>query len=348
MFFVILYMKFMNRLLHNKTLRILVLMLIVALVSGTIEHYRIIRRVENELSEIRLIRAYNPKYPLINPILSYDLPEFQETRDYIKLKDELNEYIAAQIDHSKAESISVYFRDLNTIKAIDVHPEKQYTPASLFKLPLLMTYLRAAETDPTLLSQKVIKTKTTDENSGQAIKSAEFAKANQPYTVEELLRLMIVHSDNNAALMLFNAVNKEAFQKIFTDFQLHVPDTTDRGVTSPKEYSFFLRILYNASYLGEDMSEKALRMLSEVEFKDGIVKGVPENTLVAHKFGEFSKLEHDRITWKELHDCGIVYYPNHPYFLCVMTKGQNLDELKQSIGRISELVYNEVRLTYPQ
>jgi len=27
----------------------------------------------------------------------------------------------------------------------------------------------------------------------------------------------------------------------------------------------------------------------------------------------------------QLHDCGIVYYPETPYLLCVMTKGWNFE-----------------------
>jgi len=41
----------------------------------------------------------------------------------------------------------------------------------------------------------------------------------------------------------------------------------------------------------------------------------------------------------QLHDCGIVYYPQRPYVICVMTKGRDLDVLKNVIKGISEIVY---------
>ena len=72
------------------------------------------------------------------------------------------------------------------------------------------------------------------------------------------------------------------------------------------------------------MSEKALGLLQKSEFHKGLVAGVPSGTIVAHKFGERDGLT---IGEKQLHDCGIIYYPGNPYLLCVMTRGDNFDEL---------------------
>lgn len=44
----------------------------------------------------------------------------------------------------------------------------------------------------------------------------------------------------------------------------------------------------------------------------------------------------------ELHDCGIIYYPNNPYVLCVMTRGDSMEELKKIISTISLMTYKEV------
>ena len=67
--------------------------------------------------------------------------------------------------------------------------------------------------------------------------------------------------------------------------------------------------------------------------------GVPSSTVVAHKFGEHVSLANGQINTIELHDCGIVYYNNNPYFLCIMTKGRDLGELKNIIKGISSIVY---------
>ena len=85
------------------------------------------------------------------------------------------------------------------------------------------------------------------------------------------------------------------------------------------------------------MSNIALNWLTEVDFKKGMVAGIPLNVVVAHKFGE-------RGVEKELqfHDCGIVYYPGRPYVICIMSRGENMENLINNVRDISRLVYQHV------
>jgi len=103
-------------------------------------------------------------------------------------------------------------------------------------------------------------------------------------------------------------------------------------------YAGFFRILYNGTFLSKEMSDKALGVLTGVAFRRGIVAGVGDGVTVAHKFGERS----EETGAKQLHDCGIVYYPRHPYLLCVMTKGADFDALAGELSAISRAVYQEI------
>jgi hypothetical protein len=126
---------------------------------------------------------------------------------------------------------------------------------------------------------------------------------------------------------------------IYTDLGLATPPEI-RGngdVLNTHEYATFYRVLYNASYLNKDDSNKILELLSQTDFKYGISSGVPENIPISHKFGE-----HSDANYKQLHDCGIIYYPKNPYILCVMTRGSNFDDLKDVIRTISKSVYEHV------
>ncbi len=115
---------------------------------------------------------------------------------------------------------------------------------------------------------------------------------------------------------------------------------------SPKTYSFVFRVLYGATYLSRDSSEKALELLNQTEFTEGIVVGVPDNLPVAHKYGarttQIAAKTNPKEEIKELHDCGIVYYPNHPYLLCVMTQGYDFKTLSNLIKEISSISYEEL------
>jgi hypothetical protein len=100
--------------------------------------------------------------------------------------------------------------------------------------------------------------------------------------------------------------------------------------------------LYNASYLNKANSEFALSLLSKIDFKNWLPAWVPENIKVAHKFWEFSI----NGTQKQIHDCWIIYYPNHPYLLCVMTRWTEYAKLESTLSQISKLVFTEVNQTY--
>jgi hypothetical protein len=81
-------------------------------------------------------------------------------------------------------------------------------------------------------------------------------------------------------------------------------------------------------------------MLAQCDFKEGLVKGLPPNVQVAHKFGE---CRYDNIY--ELHESGIVYVGDNAYLITIMTKGSDRKNLSEVISGISGLVYN--KLTAP-
>jgi hypothetical protein len=62
------------------------------------------------------------------------------------------------------------------------------------------------------------------------------------------------------------------------------------------------------------------------------------NIPVAHKFGERTGFAGGV---KQLHDCGIVYYPKNPYLLCIMTRGTDFTKLESTIAAVSKMVYQE-------
>jgi beta-lactamase class A len=92
------------------------------------------------------------------------------------------------------------------------------------------------------------------------------------------------------------------------------------------------------------MSNQALALLSRADFNYGIKQAIPSSIEVAEKFGERSVIDSrsGRVFSRELHDCGLVYYPDHPYLLCVMTEGPDFNELLATIREISAAAYNFV------
>ncbi|MBI3231900.1 MAG: serine hydrolase [Candidatus Doudnabacteria bacterium] len=162
---------------------------------------------------------------------------------------------------------------------------------------------------------------------------------------------MIIYSDNNATAALTDYIGIESVSKIFNDLSLKFnPDQTLTDYISPKEYGLFVRGLLNSTYFNPEMSDRAVGLLGQSDFKEGLAAGLPEKIPVAHKHGELHGFYPNQLKKEvsQLHDCGIIYYPGHPYLLCVMTKGgPDLTPLKSAIRAISQLFYDLMKNVYP-
>jgi beta-lactamase class A len=153
---------------------------------------------------------------------------------------------------------------------------------------------------------------------------------------------MIVYSDNQSLISLFSAIPQNELMHLYTLLGIN-PDVVSNPTASltVKQYSAFFRILFNSSFLSQKNSENILSQLEQSSFDDGLRAGVPNEISIAHKFGE--RLFDGK---QQLHDCGIIYYPKHPYLLCVMTRGNDIESLRDAIAKISRFVYKKIDQQY--
>ena len=287
--------------------------------------------------DMREVRSGGYRY--INPLLECDNYVQSNLKNISGLEERLNNYIQQVKSEQKAVHVSVYFRDLNSGPWMGIEERENYSPASLLKVPILIAALKKAEVDPAFLTRKIKFEKNVDEIS-QNITDNKLIKLGQLYTIEELLFSMIAHSDNEAKNLIVANIGDQLFGKVMTDIGINIAGVGpgDDFITV-KDYSSFFRLLYNATYLNKSMSEKALEILSKTSFNSGIVAGIPQGTIISHKFGERAFGDS---SVKQLHDCGIVYAPGAPYLLCVMTRGDDFAKLGTVIAGVSDIVYKEV------
>jgi len=284
-------------------------------------------------------------YKFINPLLECEVAKGTIDSRKQNFEKELGRVIEKEIAESKLSKISVYFRDLNNGPTFGVNEDELFLPASLLKVPLMMAYFLYAESDPAILKKEILfEKKIEPRNVGntQFIKPSQEIQTGNIYTVEQLIEATIKYSDNQAVFLLYENIPG---QRIFELYNLlGVDDSALRGVEgmlSVKQYSRFFRILFNSSFLSRYYSEKSLKLLSEAEYKNALVAGVPKGITVAHKFGESYQGDEN-----QFHDCGIIYYPKHPYLLCVMSRGKNLFDLESSIRDVSRFIYEKIAEQY--
>lgn len=318
------------------TILLLFLLFLVGGTTGWISN-ELFRNTNKNSSNI--FEKHESGYKYINPLLSCEVPQGQGNTEFTSLEYKIKTLIEKKIEQNLAAEASVYVRDLNNGPWIGINEDANFSPASLLKVPLMIAILKQAETDSSIL-QKKITYDTLLTTIPQTITPKKHVEVGKSYTVEELLTYMIGYSDNLAKDLLANILEGDSLDQIFTDLEINIPDIKKpEDFMSVKQYASFFRILYNSSYLNKQMSEKALSLLGLTDFARGIIAGVPPNIKVANKFGERELRENEL---KQLHDCGIVYLPQKPYLLCIMTRGQNLDNLITIIQNISELIYKNL------
>jgi beta-lactamase class A len=291
----------------------------------------------------RPVRDQNESYALINPLLFYNNPS--DPNVYKVVLNKAQKQIDEFKKQDKQGTASIYLKDLNSGTWAGLNSAEQYNPASLLKVVVMIAYFKEAEANPSLMYRSLAYT-TAIKNAYANIPYEQGTSLvlGRSYTVKDLVERMIIRSDNGATYTLLASINTSQLDGVFTALGVENPTTKGRDYTiSAGRYSYFFRILYNATYLDRDDSERALELLSQSDFNDGLVAGLPEGITTAHKFGENTITDSKgTITQVELHDCGIIYYPrDNPYLLCIMTRGTELNSLKALIKDISNIVYTD-------
>jgi beta-lactamase class A len=297
------------------------------------------------LVDLDLVFCSRGKFLYINKELACKNSLVVNKHGYGELKNKLEDFISKKVNENALLDISIYFRDLKNGPTLGLNEHTEFTPASLLKVPILLTYMSLAERDPELF-EKTLKFRRLKEGDllHQSIVPKNSIEENISYTIRELLRHMIVYSDNNAYFTLVQYLNQQypdggPFFDTMSGLGIVQPkDFADNNLTVKSYGSIFVQLYHSSFFEKKETSEETLALLTKSDFKDGIVAGVPSYIPVAHKFGE--RILKDK-ELKQFHDCGIVYYPKNPYLLCVMTRGHNIDQLTFTISAISKMFYEE-------
>jgi len=287
-------------------------------------------------------------YKFINPLYECEVGGEEYLKKYIPFEERIKERIVREAQKADMQ-LSVYFRNLNNGPWFGINEGENFAPASLLKVPLMIAYFKKAETNPDILRENIVfrKEEESNLNAIQQVAPLISLEEGEAYTVEELIRRMIVYSDNEAMALLTTHIGKNDLYQIYGDLGISNPySQAGDDVLSVKDYASFYRILYNAAYLNQADSEKALALLAQSAFRGGLVAGVPGNIVVSHKFGERELGEKEQYS-EQFHDCGIIYYEKYPYLLCVMTRGENRDELIEAIKSVSRITFEEISKSYP-
>jgi len=318
---------------------LLITIAIIFLTFGISTDWKFTCTNENDMS----FKKCSEQYPFVSDEL--DCGTINEKIEQVENLDEAVEKIINSYEQSgRISRASVFYRDLKSRRWFGVNENVNFYPASLAKLPIAMMVYKSSEVNKKILDAELqITDDDTSLNEGQHYKPQKSLEAGKSYPVKELLHSMLTYSDNAPVNPLLES-SKLFHNSIFSDLGVYYPAESDKeegqwNITT-KNYANLFRSLYNSSYLKPQYSNEILSYLSESTFEKGIRLGVDKNVKIANKYGESSYAEEtDGKTLTVLNDCGIIYKQENPYILCIMTLGENYENLEKLIGEISREVY---------
>ncbi|PYG01891.1 beta-lactamase class A [Georgenia satyanarayanai] len=228
------------------------------------------------------------------------------------------------IDRAAAQDVrvSVGFSDLTADgDRVLLGSQEPYNPASVIKLSLLAAVMRQTERDLLHLDAPV-----TISPYMVVGGSGSFQDEEMPFTttVRELVRRMVVESDNTATNVLLYHIGLPTTQELIDDLGLDVMrfnrqmfpgELIDEpaNVLDVGDTLALLEAMYGDELLGEESREQILTWMSdqEVDTKFGAVLN---DAPVAHKTGE---------TGNVTHDVGYFLVPGHEAAVVVLTEVTN-------------------------
>jgi beta-lactamase class A len=286
-------------------------------------------------------------FRFIRPPLGHMTPDRALTPGELKpFRYKVDALIQSKLRAGEASTVSVFFRDLKSGHRFGIREQEPFSPESLLKLPLMVAYFKWAESNPGVLRRKILYAGSGEEVGLQRTKAAKPLVKGRSYKVDDLILRMIAYDDIDAHALLMANLPPGYLDEVFKDIYANYdPAKKDDDVTF-SAYASFFRVLYNASYLSKEMSEKALRYLSRSAFRDGTVAGIPSDIDCAIKYGERA-MQADAgggsvKDIKQLHEFGIIYYPGRPYLMGVMARGEDSGKLANVIRDVTTLIYEEI------
>ncbi len=276
----------------------------------------------------------------------------------------LERQITAVLDQARARGLTragAYVADLEACQSFSIGVDQRFHPASMLKLPIAMAWLRRVGTDPSALQQPLTYEVSAPIDPREDAAAPEALHPGQAYTIEVLLKHMLVDSRNDAKWLLGKHLPPEQFDAVWRDLGLTPPDMTRDVTLSAKEIGTLFEALYDGTTMAPQAAELALKWLSVASWKDGLVAQLPADAVVAHKYGrrelQAAGLPSDiaqrdtagkRVEVAarpgepaiQLSDCGILYRPGRPILVCLMTEGRDEAVVTEALQTVGKLVWN--------
>jgi beta-lactamase class A len=267
--------------------------------------------------------------------------------------------VRSLIGPSGAE-VAVAFRMLDGSSELLIDADKSFHAASTMKVPVMIELFRQADAGALSLDDSIVirnEFHSIVDGSVYALSEGDdsdrevYAKVGKPMTLRALNDAMITVSSNFATNILIEKVGAEnvraTVKRLGGDGMVVLRGVEDQkafdkgmnNATTARALLVLLEKLAQGQAVNPRADAEMVGVLKRQQFNAAIPAGLPSGTVVAHKTGNITRINHD---------AGIVYGPK-PYVLVVLVRG--IQEQKVSaalIASISRAVWEHVSNVKPK
>jgi beta-lactamase class A len=260
-------------------------------------------------------------------------------------RDALRRKLTAEIEKiavSHNGVMGVAIKDLTTGEEILINDQLTFPTGSSIKIPVLIElHKQAAEGKYKLTDQRWVERKDQVGGSGVIV---NFGDHTSQLSLSDVAMLMIVLSDNTATNMLIDQVGMVNVNRTLDELGLKqirlrrkmidqaASARGDENTATPREAAALMEKLYRGQVVNRQISDNALKFL-KLSKNSPIPRLLPASVEIANKPGGIEGVACD---W------AIVYVPNRPYAIAVMTNynGPDGPSADEAIAKVSKLAYD--------
>lgn len=237
------------------------------------------------------------------------------------LSKELNQYIK-----KSGGSITLNYKEFSTGDEFQINSTSAKKAASTIKLPLALYVMELAASHKINLNEKLTYKKHHYYGGSGVIQKN---KVGTKYTIRDLVKKAMIHSDNIAFIMLRERVGKNHFIAYMKKIGGKNAYPKGQNVTSSADLVVYATRLYNFSQ-SNALGRELVTYLKNTDYNTTIPQGI-KGVQTAHKVG---MIPMSRI----YNDIGIVYDSN-PYALAVMTNNISYAKSQKVIADIASIIH---------
>ena len=264
--------------------------------------------------------------PKMSPLkLNYEMKNLKNNIQYV-----INQYPNLQA--------GVFVWDYQTKNYVDINGEKQFSAASIIKVPILVEMFKRIELGNLDLYEKF---KMTSYYRTGGSGYLQYRPEGADFEMNELAAYMIRTSDNTATNMILSAVGGAQEMNMAlrswgfaqTYVKTWLPDLYGTNVTTPKDMATILYNADNPDFLSLENRSRIVDIMSKVKNTSLLKQGIPDSATLIHKTGDIGEM---------LGDVGVVTMPDgRRYIITVMVKRRWNDySARTLINSISSVTYN--------